>query len=47
MSLEALVYLFLRIRPASLLDAVKVTSAVAIRLLINSLTLDLGLLGGS
>jgi hypothetical protein len=41
------VYLFLRIQPVSLLDAVKVTSAVAIKLLINSLMLDLGLLGGS
>jgi hypothetical protein len=47
MSLEALVYLFLRIQPASLPDTVKVTSAVAIRLLINSLTSDLGLLGSS
>jgi hypothetical protein len=47
MSSEALVYLFLRIRPASLLDAVEVTSAVVIRLLINSLTLDLGSLGSS
>jgi hypothetical protein len=47
MSLEALVYLFLRIQPASLLDAVKVTSTVVIRLLINSLTLDLELLGSS
>ena len=47
MSLEALEYSCLRMRPASLVGPVRVASAVAIRLLINSLTLDLGSSRGS
>ena len=47
MSLEALEYSYLRMCSASLVGPVKVASAIAIRLLINSLTLDLGSSRGS
>ena len=47
MSLEVLEYSCLKICPTSLVGSVRVASAVAIRLLINSLTLDLGSSRGS